>query len=558
MEASRGPTEYRTRGWWRDERLDDLVLRHAAESSGRPAVLGPHPLTHAQLAAAVDAVAARLQGLGVRAPSPVLVQLPNSIGMLVLTLALIRAGCPPILAHPSLRSHELDPVVADLAPAAMAVPAAGEVFDHPAMARDLQERHPGLRTLLVDGPARAAGEVALGCLLAPRAAPERRVHAADPSETALYFLSSGTTGPPKPIPRSHEALGSVVRNAAAVSGLGPGSVYLAALPVTHSFTCAHPGVLGALASGGAVVLAESADIEHLVELVEEAGVTHTALVPPLVAQLLAHAPPAGPGDARVLQVGGARLDAETARRVPAEIGWRLQQVYGMSEGLLCFTRLDDPQEVVAGTQGRPVASGDELLVVGEDGRPVAPGEQGELWTRGPSTVTAYAGRAAAEAGRFGPEGHYRTGDLVRVGEDGNVVVTGRLKDVVNRAGEKVPADDVEAVAARHPGVREVAVVGFPHPLYGEGVCAFVVPEEAGEERLTLRRLRRFLGAEGLAAYKFPDRLVLVEALPRIGVGKVDKAALRSAAEQEAPHLPAPSGAARPSDSAASEGAAVGT
>ena len=531
---------YRSEGWWRTERLDDVVLRHASREGDRLAVRGSRPMSHAGLASAVDAATVRLTDLGLRAPHPVLVQLPNSVELLVLTLALMRMGCPPVLAHPALRQHELAPVVADLAPVAAAVPGRTALTDHPAMVRMLRRhsRAPALGTTLVLGGAGAPGSgsdgvVRLEEVLRPSTSPSGgRVYSTAADDIAVYFLSSGTTGPPKPIPRTHEALGSVMRHAAAVAGLGPRSVYLAALPATHSFTFAHPGILGTLARGGAVVLAESGEAELVLELAESEGATHCALVPALLSQLLTLAPrthrPPAPG--LVLHVGGARLDPATARRVPAELGWRLQQVYGMSEGLLCFTRLDDPDEVVFTTQGRPVVPGDELLVVGADGRPVPEGEQGELWTRGPSTITGYAGRAARETGRFGPDGHYRTGDLVRVTADGGLAVTGRLKDVVNRAGEKIPADDVEAVLRRHPQVREVAVVALPHPLYGEATCAVAVAEPASSgEPLTLRRVRDFLRGEGLAAYKFPDRLVLAGELPLTGVGKVDKAAVRELA-----------------------------
>ncbi|MGQ4271652.1 AMP-binding protein [Nocardiopsis changdeensis] len=542
MRAASGPELYRARGWWRAELLDDLVLRHAAggpAAADRPAVAGPRPLTHRELAGAVDAASRRLAGLGVRAPGPVLVQLPNSVELLVLTLALIRAGCPPILAHPALREHELEPVVADLAPVAAAVPAATGRTDHPAMLRGLLRQAPGPRTVLVLGPGAPGPDGAdLATLCAPGTAPGPRPHTAGPGDTALYFLSSGTTGPPKPIPRTHEALGSVVRAAAAAAGLGPDSVYLAALPATHSFTCAHPGMFGALARGGSVAFAGTADADALLELADLHRVTHTALVPGLAGQLASRAADSGaaPRSLRVVQVGGARLAPDTARRIRAELGCRVQQVYGMSEGLLTFTRLDDPEAVTDLTQGRPVAPGDELLVVGADGRPVAPGEQGELWTRGPSTITAYAGRAAGEPGRFGPEGHYRTGDLVRVDPAGNVAVTGRVKDVINRGGEKIAADDLEAVLTRHPGVRAAAAVGFPHPLYGEGVCAVVVPgggPAEAAERLTLRGLRAFLRGEGVAAFKLPDRVVVLDALPTVGIGKVDKEALRRLAADRA-------------------------
>jgi 2,3-dihydroxybenzoate-AMP ligase len=156
------------------------------------------------------------------------------------------------------------------------------------------------------------------------------------------------------------------------------------MPATHSFVFGHPGILGTLAAGGTVVFATSDDPQHVFSLVEGEAVTHIALVPALAAQWLsvARASGGGPGDTRavralsslrVLQVGGARLDAGTADGIQQVLGCRVQQVYGMSEGLLHFTRLDDADEVVTQTQGRPASPGDEVLVVDEDGKQVADG-----------------------------------------------------------------------------------------------------------------------------------------------------------------------------------------
>ncbi|NXY93603.1 AMP-binding protein [Streptomyces sp. BR123] len=524
---------YRAAGWWRPERVDDLVLRHAGALAGRCAVVGEQRrMTYRQLAAAVDGTAARLHRLGLRAPEPVLLQLPNTIELLVLALALMRAGCPPVLAMPTLREHELRPVIATLRPAALAVPPPSRAFDHMEMARRLIKEHDCVRTLLAWDDLRALcspadGEPVHGDPVHgdPVDADPGRVHASQPHDIALHLLSSGTTGPPKGIPRTHEAFTSVIRAASDVSVLDRDTVYLAAIPVTHSFAFGHPGVLGTLAHGGRVVLARSADPAHCLDLVERERVTHCALVPGLAAQWLTDLRdhPRDVSSLRVLQVGGARLDPALARRLATGLDCAVQQVYGMSEGLLCFTRLDDPDDMAATTQGRPAAPGDELRVVDDAGRTVPPGTVGELWTRGPSTITAYAaGARPPEA--FAPGGFYRTGDLVRLDDAGNAVVVGRVKDVINRSGEKIPAGDLETLLMRHPAVCAAAVVAMPHPLHGEAVCAVVVPP--GDDAPTLRELRDFLRAQGVAPFKLPDRLEVVAALPTTGVGKVDKARLR--------------------------------
>lgn len=327
----------------------------------------------------------------------------------------------------------------------------------------------------------------------------------------------------------------MIRSSAAVSGLSAQSVYLALMPATHSFVFGHPGILGTLAAGGTVVFATSDDPQHVFSLVEEEGVTHVALVPALAAQWLSLVQASGgsPVDTRavdglsslrVLQVGGARLDAGTAEGIQQELGCRVQQVYGMSEGLLHFTRLDDADEVITQTQGRPASPGDEVLVVDEDGKQVAPGAVGELITRGPSVIAGYYGDSEANRRAFTNAGYYRTGDLVRLHPSGNYVVAGRTKDVINRGGEKIAADELEELVRQHPQVHGAAAVAMPHRLYGEAVCLYVVPAGAGGPKL--HEIRNFLEGRGLARFKLPARVELVDALPMVGVGKVDKVLLR--------------------------------
>lgn len=518
--------EYRDRGWWRPEFLDAMVLSTHVHAGHRPALVdAEQTFTRAGLDAAVSGCATRLARTGIRPGDAVLVQLPNTARLLILTLALVRLGTRPVLALPALREHELETVISTLAPTALAVPARHQRFDHLRLAEKLRERHPSVRTLLVsDAGDRAVGHVDMDRLIEPGDPPPVPA-VRHPSDTSLFLLSSGTTGAPKAIARTHEAIGHMTRCAAAVSGLTPQSVFLAVLPVTHGFALASPGVLGTLACGGKVVLCDPNDAATAMSLIERERVTHCALTPALARQwLLARAASSGAdlSSLQVLQVGGARLDESTAVQLSRAFDCRIQQVYGMSEGLLNFTRLDDPPEVAFSTQGRPSSPGDEILVVDGAGRPVADGEMGELLARGPGVITEYHGGAAAAS--FTPDGYYRTGDLVRRHASGNLVVTGRVKDVINRGGEKIPADELEASVLAHPGVRAAAAVAMPHRVMGEVVCLYVVGGDEGVP--TLPELRRYLEDSGLARFKLPERLVEVAALPLTAVGKTDKVRLR--------------------------------
>jgi len=543
---------YRHSGWWRPEFLDDLVLGgHAPDA---PALRDAgRALTRAELRRAVAGCAHRLRALGVAPGDAVITQLTNGIPLFVLVLALVRIGARPVLTPPQLREHELDPVIAAVRPTVLAMPRAQRRFDHLALARRLKERHASVRMLLVAAGADAADRAAdradefdldeLWTGAGPADLEDVGAEAGrSPSDVALYLLSSGTTGAPKPIPRTHEAFGHVIRTSARVSGLDEDSVYLAVLPATHSFAFSHPGVLGTLCRGGRAVLAGPDDPAEALRLIAAERVTHCALSPAVLLRWLQAARQGGfdTSSLAVIQVGGARLDPATAGQAHAVLGGRIQQVYGMSEGLLNFTRLDDPPEVIAGTQGRPASPGDETLVVDPDGVPVAAGAVGELITRGPSVITAYHGGAAPAS--FTADGYYRTGDLVRREASGNFVVMGRVKDVINRGGEKIPADELEALVLQHPGVGAAAAVAMPHAVLGEAVCLYLVP--SGDAPVDLRGLRRFLTDRGLAAFKLPERLVEVDALPLVGVGKVDKVELRRDIARRLAAEPRPAPAAR--------------
>ncbi|TDD86500.1 2,3-dihydroxybenzoate-AMP ligase, partial [Actinomadura darangshiensis] len=261
--------------------------------------------------------------------------------------------------------------------------------------------------------------------------------------------------------------------------------------------------------------------------IERERVTDTGAVPAVAQRWVDHRAADDRRDLsslRALQIGGARPPAALVRRIRPVLGCAPQQGYGMAEGLICFTRPGDPDEVVLGTQGRPICPADELRVVGADGRPVPPGEPGVLQTRGPYTLRGYYRAPEHNARAFTPDGWYVTGDIVRLRPDGNLVVEGRDKDMINRGGEKISAEEVEDLAHRLPGIAQAAAVAMPDPVLGERVCLYAVPRPGAAPRLA--DVVAEMDRAGAARYKRPERLVLVDALPFTPVGKVDKKALR--------------------------------
>jgi 2,3-dihydroxybenzoate-AMP ligase len=520
---------YRDAGWWTDEPLHERVLRHAASTPGSVAFsAGGRHLTYRQLAEAVERAARGLALLGIRRHDRVVVQLPNVAELVTTVLGLVRLGAPAVLTLPALGERELRHIVQATRAAAIVVDARERRGASLAAARGLLASSATLRHLLtLGGGAGAAGEVGLDTLLeAPSEAGALPSAGHAPDDVAVYLLSSGTTGLPKPIPRTHQDYMHNLEVSAACAGLNERSVYLAAAPVTHNFAFGCPGVMGTLASGGRAVLARTLDAGTALGLVAAERVTHTATVPSVALQWVEAAREArfDLSSLRVLQVGGARLQPEHARRAMAVLGCQVQQVYGMAEGLLNFTRLDDPPEVVTGTQGRPASPGDEWRIVDELGHDVPPGASGELLVRGPYTIGGYLADEQVNAAAFTADGYYRTGDVVRLHPSGNFVVEGRRKDFINRGGEKISAEELEALLACHGKLLCAVAVSMPSRAFGEAICIYAVPRQG--ERPSLRELRGFLSRQGVARFKLPDRLEVVDQLPTNAVGKVDRAGLR--------------------------------
>ncbi|GGW20677.1 2,3-dihydroxybenzoate-AMP ligase [Streptomyces capoamus] len=514
---------YRAEGYWRGRTLYDLLRSAAHEHRERTAVVaGGLRLTFGRLLARVDETAAGLYGLGIRPGDRVIVHLPNQAPFVMLSFALFRLGAVPVMALPGHRRNEIVHLCRHTDAVAYVVPDRFQGFDHRVLAREVLTAAPSLRHVLV------AGDAAEFTPLDEVRAEARDLPPADASQVALLLLSGGTTGLPKLIPRTHDDYAYNALACAEALGMDRDGAYLAATPVAHNAALGCPGVLGTLFTGGKAVLAPNPSPEEALPLLLREGVTLTTLVPPLVMMWLAD-PEVAKADLSglLLQVGSSKFQPEVARRVTAVLGCRLTQWYGIGEGLLTHTRLDDPEDVVLTTEGRPLSPADEIRVVDGAGREVAPGEVGELLARGPYTIRGYYRAPEHNARAFTPDGFFRTGDLVRLTEEGNVVVSGRVKDIIHRGGDKVSAEEVESHLLTHPAVRDVAVVGLPDERLGERVCAFVVPSSPDGEQPRLARLKAYLTERGLAAFKLPDRLELVDAFPKTPVGKVDKKALRA-------------------------------
>ena len=502
---------YRSRGLWLDRPLWELFAQKFQAFADRPAVVyAGTTLTYHELEERSVGLARALAAeLGIRALDRVVLQLPNIPELILAYFALQRLGAIPIMALPAHREREIGHFI-QLSDARAYI-----CGDH-ARVGVVRAQNPSLEKVVTLDELRALrGEADLPDMAS-----------FDPLEPAVFLLSGGTTGLPKLIPRTHNDYWYNSVAAGDINDIRPDDVLLGVLPLGHNFPLACPGLQGFLQRGARVVVSTSAQPEANFELIEKQGVTHLELVPAILIRWL-NEPSLSAHDLssiRVVNTGGHRLQPEVKRRCEELLpGCTVQEVLGMAEGLLCYVRLDDPREVRFETAGRPVSELDEVRIVDDDGHDVLTGDIGELLARGPYTIRGYFRAPEHNAAAFTPDGFYRTGDLVRMHPSGNVIVAGRRKDLINRGGEKISAEEVENLIIAHPAVLNVACIPLPDPILGERMCACVVLRSGTV--LTLGELTDYLLGEGIAKFKLPERLELMDEFPMTQVGKVSKRAL---------------------------------
>jgi 2,3-dihydroxybenzoate-AMP ligase len=523
---------YRAKGYWQDITLRELLDRSVAKHGDRPALIFENrKISYAELAREIDRLAARLREAGLTPLERVVLHLPNIPEFVTTFFALVTIGVVPVLALPAHRHSELRHFIGHSGAVAYFIPATVRDFDYRALAQELQAEFAHLRHVFVAGPP-YPGQMSLAA--GPRAGPPAGAASAlrpDPTEVALMLLSGGTTGLPKLIPRTHN---DYVYNCLAcgrVAGIDEHAVFLAVLPLAHNYTLACPGILSVLARGGTVVLAPGTSADVALPLIGREKVTHVAAAVPLVTKWLNAWRPGryDLGSLKVMINGGARLAPELRRRVREQFGCQFQEDFGTGEGLLNLTRLDDDDELVLNSSGAPICPDDEIKIVDESGREVADGAFGELICRGPYTIRGYYKAPETNARAFTSDGFYRTGDVVR--KRGRYLYTeGRKKDLINRGGEKISADEIENLILRHSKVENVCVVAMSDEIYGERACAFVVPKPG--ETIGFDELVAFLLQQRIAKFKLPERLEITEQFPLSPAGKILRRELRARVEHK--------------------------
>jgi cyclohexanecarboxylate-CoA ligase len=479
-------------GPWTGPTLDVLLTANGGE-----VVDGDTRLSGGAMNDLVGRVAGGLRARGVRRGDAVAWQVPNSLAAAVLPRACWRIGA---IASPVLHS-----------------------FGPSDMAAALSQVDPALT---LDLPAGAYSDPA-----ALDAAVGGDFLASDPkaaslSDVALVLFTSGSTGTPKAVLHTQRGLSWKASLMAQVHGLGTTDAVLMPAPMAHISGLLN-GVLVAGAAGLRAVLVRKFDPARALELVAAERISFLAGPPTFFVAMANALDGHDVSSIRLVSSGGASVTPAFVEDTARIFDCRVKRTYGSTEAPTMTTSTnDDPFEKARDTDGRAVGLAELRVVDPETGRPRPAGQKGELWVRGPEMFAGYADLAQTQS-TIARGGWFRTGDLATVDAEGWLRIVGRLKDVIIRGGENISASEVEGALEAHPHIRQAVAVGYPDPLMGERVAAFVVSTAPFD----VADCQRWFVERGLAKFKTPERVIEVESLPLLGSGKPDRAQLqRQAAE----------------------------
>ena len=521
--------KYRDKGYWVDKALREEYSERFERYPDKIVLIdGDTELSYAEVDRLSTNLALNLLDIGLKPLDRVVPQLPNVKEFPILYIALQKIGCIPIASLVTHRFAEISQFVTLSGATTCVVPDHDRDFDFVEMVSRIARESNTLEHIIVLGEAPTGTHSLTSLIETPAKQPASTLDEIeiDPLDPAVFQLSGGTTGIPKLIPRTHNDYAYNSKQAGVVTEIEEDSCLLLVLPIAHNLPLACPGMQGFMFRGAKVVLSTSAAAPDVFTLVEKHRITHIHVVPALLIGWI-NDPTIGNYDLsslKMIQSGGQRLQPEvrlkTRKLIPSVF---VQENFGMSEGVIMFIRRGDPEEVLLETSGRPVSPDDEIKILDEDDNEVESGGVGEFCVRGPYTLRGYFGVPEHNKRAFTTDGFYRSGDLMRMHPSGNYIVEGRIKDLINRGGEKISAEEVENLILQHPAVKNIACVPMPDERLGERMCAYVVTQKG--HSLSFEELISFLQAREIAKFKLPERLELVEEFPVSTFGKVSKKVL---------------------------------
>ncbi|HET8600229.1 MAG TPA: 3-phosphoshikimate 1-carboxyvinyltransferase [Segeticoccus sp.] len=523
---------------WATSRPDERAVVEVGGPSARS-------WTWAELDREVDRLATVLLDLGVARGERVAFQLPNRAEFVALSLAILRVGavCCPLM--PILRGREVAFALQRSGARVLFVPDEFRGRDYRAeTAAVCRGDGPQVEHVVVLGAAGSPAPVLLDdgpawhdyTSLVERVVVDRarlRERAPSPDQTAQLLFTSGTSGEPKGVLHRHEVLTRAAAMQTAHLGLGRRDCVYIPSPLAHQTGFLY-GMWVALVLGAPQVVQPVWDPEVAAAALREHGCTFVQAATPFLADLVRTVEQGAPAPEalRVFVATGAAVPRGLAERATRVLGAAVCGAWGTTE--TCLGTLSAPTDEAVktwGTDGRALA-GIEVRITDDEGRELPRGTEGNFELRGPSFFEGYLDHPDWTADAYTADGFFRTGDLGILDESGYIRISGRVKDIINRGGEKVPVSEIEQLLFEHPAVEDVAIVAMPDERLGERACAFVVLRP--DTTLDFRSMQKHLDAHQVSKHYWPERLEVIDRLPRNATGKVQKFVLRDRARTLTP------------------------
>ena len=522
--------KYNRLRWWPGIPLGDFLDKAADIYPDKEALVeGKQRFTYAQLKSKTDKLAIAFIDLGVKPLDRVLLQLPNWAEFIFTYFALQKIGAIPILLLAKHRQNEINHLLNLTEANSWVVAERYHKTDYLPIIDDVLQNSTTLENVILVRASRPGTFLSLESLIQQAeltganlsTLADRRP---DPMQVAHMGPTGGTTGLPKAAPRTHNDYMSRVEYAARACEFNNHDICLVAAPASHDLTFSM-AICITIFTFGKLVMLDSFEPQAICETIEREKVTAIVWVPTLASRLI-HFDGLKDYDLSSLKkmhCGGGVSSPELIRAVNEKLHCTFFNGYGGTEGMSLLSRPHYSLERVCSTVGRPTCPYDSYKIVDENGNELPPNTPGELIVKGPGIFSGYYKMPQENEKVFDKNGYFMTGDQAMINDSGDFVLTGRLKEMINRGGESISATDIENLMVTHPGIISVAVVPMPDPELGERVCAYV--QRAPGAELDFEKIISFLKDQGASVLQLPERIEFIDELPYTKAEKIDKQAL---------------------------------
>jgi len=521
---------YNKKRWWLGLTLGDMFDKASDLYPSKEALIGSGKrYTYTELRQLVDTMAYRLLDEGFQPGDTVLLQLPNLPEFVISYFALQKAGLVAVLLTVNHSVKEVTHLAKLTQPKGWILPDHYRKTNFAPFIQRVKAENDRLDKVIVVGPGIDEDCMRFDDFLKTHANSseiEATIERArpNPNDVCQILPSGGTTGLPKGAPRTHNDYICNIEYTSRAWDINVTDTVLVATTVGHNLALLVT-VTASIFHGAKMVLMDSSYQKDFFQIAQDEKVTSTGLVPTLISRFLnfENRGDYDIGFLKKIYVGAANSPPELVRDTEKKIGFYIN-AFGMVEGPCSQTRPGDPIEVRCQTVGRPVCPYDDFKTLDQNGNPTPSGVEGELAAKGPGIFTGYLNNPEANQAAFTPDGYFRTGDIAVIDENGNIRITGRIKDIIIRGGENISARDVEDLISSHPDVEYVAVVAMPDPVLGEQVCAYIKPIEGSSivEKAILEHMEKMEASK----IHYPARIEFVEDVPLTAAGKADKKILK--------------------------------